>query len=156
MIVLWVLTGVALLASLLADRHKTLQVLRRALAMLQSVLPLLLGVLAAVSLLLAAVPASTLAEILGGSGPLSFVVALLVGSVALIPAFVAYPLAAVLRDLGAGVGVLAAFVTTLMMVGVTTLPIEISFFGRRVALLRNALAFGGAVVVALVMVLVLV
>ena len=62
----------------------------------------LLGVLATVSLVLAAVPASMLAEILGGKGPLSFVMVLVVASVALISAFVAYPLAAVLRDLGAG------------------------------------------------------
>ena len=155
MIVLWIMTGAALLVSLLADRRKTLRAVRRALSMLQSVFPLLLGVLAVISLLLAAVPPATLAAILGGSGPISFILALFVGSIALIPAFVAYPLAAVLRELGAGVGVLAAFITTLMMVGVTTLPIEISFFGRRVALLRNALAFGGSVVVALVMVLVL-
>jgi hypothetical protein len=37
------------------------------------------------------------------------------------------------------------------MVGVVTLPIEIRFFGGRIAVWRNLLAFGGAVVVALVM-----
>ena len=56
-----------------------------------------------------------------------------------------------LRDHGATTAVLAAFITTLLMVGVVTLPIEFRFFGRRIALWRNLLAFGGAVVVALVM-----
>ena len=57
------MTGTALLVSLLADRRKTLRALRRALSMLQSVFPLLLGVLAVISLLLAAVPPATLAAI---------------------------------------------------------------------------------------------
>lgn len=155
MTVLWVLAGVALLASLAADRRRTWRALRRALQMLLSILPLLIAVLAVVSVLLAAVPSSTLSRILGGEGPLAFVVALLVGSVALIPGFVAYPLAALLRDNGAGTPVLAAFITSLMMVGVLTLPIEIRFFGRRVAVVRNLLALAGAFVVAVLMSLVL-
>lgn len=123
--------------------------------MLLGILPLLIAVLAVVSVLLAAVPSATLSRILGGEGPLAFVVALAVGSVALIPGFVAYPLAALLRDNGAGTPALAAFITSLMMVGVLTLPIEIRFFGRRVAVVRNLLAFAGAVVVAVLMSLVL-
>lgn len=155
MLPLWIVAGVALGVSLLASPANTWLAIRRALDMLLSILPLLIGVLGVVSLVLACTPPSTLATVLRGNGPLSFVLALLVGSIALIPGFVAYPLAAVLRGQGATVPVLAAFITTLMMVGVVTLPIEIRFFGRRVAMLRNLLAFGGSVVVALLMTLVL-
>ena len=38
------------------------------------------------------------------------------------------------------------FVTTLMMVGVVTLPLEITYFGKRLAIKRNLLAFAYAVV----------
>lgn len=147
--------GVALVASLIADRRKTLAGVLRGLKMLWAILPMLLGLIAAVSIILAAVPPASLARVIGGEGPLPFVIALLVGSVALIPGVVAYPLAALLRDQGASTPVLAAFITTLMMVGIVTLPLEIRFLGRRVALLRNALAFGGSVVVAVVMAVVL-
>lgn len=155
MIVLLAITAGALVLSLLADRRKTLAGVRKGLTMFLSILPALAGVLAGVSLLLAAVTPEMLRDVLGGSGPLPFVVALLVGSVALMPGFIAYPLAGVLRANGASNPVLAAFITTLMMVGVVTLPIEARFLGWRVALWRNALAFAGAVVVALGMTLVL-
>jgi uncharacterized membrane protein YraQ (UPF0718 family) len=155
MIVLLTVTAVALAASLLADRRKTLAGVRKGVGMFVSILPALVGVLAGVSLLLAAVTPEMLRDLLGGSGPLPFVVALLVGSVALMPGFIAYPLAGVLRANGASDPVLAAFITTLMMVGVVTLPVEARFLGWRVALWRNMLAFVGAVAVALGMAAVL-
>ena len=42
---------------------------------------------------------------------------------------------------GAGATQIAAFVSSLMMVGVVTLPLEIQFFGKRAAFLRNLLAY---------------
>jgi uncharacterized membrane protein YraQ (UPF0718 family) len=155
MLILLAITAVALIASLIADRRKTLMGVRRGLRMFVNLLPTLVTVLAAVSLLMAAVHPATLERWLGGGGPVPFVAALIVGSIALIPGFVAFPLAGVLKDNGATTAVLAAFITTLLMVGVVTLPIEIRFFGRRIAVLRNLLAFGGAVVVALVMTVIL-
>jgi hypothetical protein len=151
MLILLAITAVALVASLIADRRKTLMGVRRGLRMFVNLLPTLVTVLAAVSLLMAAVHPATLERWLGGGGPVPFVAALIAGSIALIPGFVAFPLAGVLKDNGATTAVLAGFITTLLMVGVVTLPIEIRFFGRRIAILRNLLAFGGAVVVALVM-----
>jgi uncharacterized membrane protein YraQ (UPF0718 family) len=155
MLILLAITAAALVASLIADRRKTLMGVRRGLRMFINLLPTLVTVLAAVSLLMAAVHPATLERWLGGGGPVPFVAALIVGSIALIPGFVAFPLAGVLKDNGATTAVLAAFITTLLMVGVVTLPIEIRFFGRRIAILRNLLAFGGAVVVALVMTVIL-
>ena len=153
--VLLAITSIAVLASLLADRRKTLMGVRRGLRMFLGLLPTLVAVLAAVSLLMAAVRPATLERLLGGDGPLPFVAALVVGSIALIPGFIAFPLAGLLKDHGASTAVLAAFITTLLMVGVVTLPIEIRFFGRRIAVWRNLLAFAGAVVVAVLMTLVL-
>ena len=148
MTVLWILTGVALLASLVADRRKTRLSLLKGLRMFWGVLPLLLGVLAVVSLVLAAVTPDMLQQVLSGPGPLPFFTALWIGSIALIPGFIAYPLAGLLRQNGASTPVLAAFITSLMMVGVLTLPVEAKFFGWRVSLLRNGLALAGSILVA--------
>ncbi len=148
MISLWIITGVALLASLAADRRKTQAAVFKGLKMFVGVIPLLLGILAAVSLVLTTVTPRMLERILSGTGLLPFFSALGVGSIALIPGFIAYPLAALLRQNGASVPVLAAFITSLMMVGVLTLPLEARYFGWRAALLRNLLALCGAVVVA--------
>lgn len=148
MLVLGIITALALIASLLADRGKTLAGLRRGLKMFLGILPMLLNVLIAVSIALYLVPQQTLARWLGAnSGPAGFAIAAALGSVALIPGFVAFPLAAMLLKSGVGYGVVAVFITTLMMVGVLTLPLEIRFFGRRVALLRNGLSFIGALIV---------
>ena len=40
--------------------------------------------------------------------------------------------------------------TTLMMVGVVTLPLEIRYLGRTAAIMRNALNFVAAVIIGLV------
>jgi len=52
---------------------------------------------------------------------------------------------------GASVTLVAGFLTTLLMVGVVTLPMEVRYFGWRTALFRNGLSFVGAVGIALAM-----
>ena len=44
-----------------------------------------------------------------------------------------------------------AFITTLTMIGVVTLPLEIKELGKKMALLRNGLSFIIAIVIALIM-----
>ncbi len=58
----------------------------------------------------------------------------------MIPGFVAFPLGATLLDAGAGYAQIAAFISSLMAVGVVTLPMEIKYFSKRMAILRNASA----------------
>ena len=43
-------------------------------------------------------------------------------------------------DMGAGIMQVAVFVSTLMMVGVVTAPMESQFFSRKIMLLRNGLS----------------
>jgi uncharacterized membrane protein YraQ (UPF0718 family) len=119
--------------------------------MFGGILPLLLGVLALTSLSLAAVAPEIIERAFSGTGPLPFFSAIGIGSVALIPGFIAYPLAGILKQHGASTEVLAAFITSLMMVGVLTLPVEAHFFGWRVSLLRNILALVGTLVIAAIM-----
>lgn len=148
MALLWIITALVLLASWVADRQKTQAGVIKGLKMLWRITPVLFGVLALVSLTLAAVTPEMLQRLLGGSGPLPVMAALAIGSITLIPGFIAYPLAGVLQKNGASTAVLAAFITSLMMVGILTLPVEARFFGWRVALMRNGLAFLGTLVIA--------
>ena len=43
---------------------------------------------------------------------------------------------------------IATFVSSLMMVGIVTLPMEITYFGKRTAVLRNAFALIFSIVAA--------
>ena len=139
-----------LVLSLFLDREKTIVGIKKGLKMFFNILPAFLNVLIAVSVFLFMVPNEIIIRYLGkGTGFGGILVASLVGSVALIPGFISYPLAAILLQQGASYSVVAAFVTTLMMVGVITLPLEIKFFGKRVAIIRNALSFVGAIIIAL-------
>ncbi len=129
------------------DREKTLQALRKGLKSLEALLPQLIAVLVIISVGLALFDAEAITSYLGPSTGLAGVLAAAVlGSVTLIPGFVAFPLAGQLLSNGAGVLQIATFVSTLMMVGVVTLPVEMSYFGRRTAITRNlaALAFSFA------------
>jgi uncharacterized membrane protein YraQ (UPF0718 family) len=147
-VVLWIVAGVGLLVSLAINRRKTRAAVIRGARMFGAILPSLAGMLAVASVVLAAVSPATLQRLLAGSGPVPFLAALGVGSIALVPGFIAYPLAGVLRQNGASISVLAAFLTSLMMVGVVTLPVEARYFGWRASLIRNGLAACGSAVVA--------
>jgi uncharacterized membrane protein YraQ (UPF0718 family) len=119
--------------------------------MFKNVLLPFLNILILISLLLYIIPPSVISQYLGsGSGVLGFSVAALVGSITLIPGFISYPIAASLIQQGASYAVVATFMTTLMMVGVVTLPLEIKYFGKKVAISRNILNFIAAVIIGLV------
>jgi len=145
----------ALLLSLVADRRRTWAGIGFGARMFMKILPALVFMVAGVGLLLSALNPRVLESLFGGTGPLPFLTGLAVGAVALIPGFIAFPLAGVLRAHGVSTAVLAAFVTSLLMVGVVTLPLEIRFFGRKAALWRNLLSLAAAAAVALVMAVVL-
>jgi uncharacterized membrane protein YraQ (UPF0718 family) len=150
MVVLWVITAACLLASLVADRRKTLATLRMAVIRLAKIMPafLLMLVLFAVGITL--VPQDVIRRLLGrDSGALGVAIAAVIGSITLVPGFIAFPLAGALRVQHVPYMVLAAFTTTLMMVGVLTYPLERQYFGRNVTLIRNAISLLIAVVVAI-------
>jgi len=105
-------------------------------------LPEFLVVITLVGILIAAINPEVISQIIGSnSGWLGVVLASIVGSVTLIPGFIAFPTAALLLEGGAGYMQIGAFVSTLMMVGIVTLPVEIKYFGKKITYMRNGLAF---------------
>ena len=146
---LWIFTALALTVSALADRKRTLRALKISLKKFLFILPAFLEMIFLVSLALAVVPPRLLLGLLGGKGKLlGMGIAAVVGSVTVMPGFIAFPLCGILLKRGVPYMVLSAFSTTLMMVGVLSYPVEREYFGPRVTVLRNLLAFLIALAVA--------
>ena len=149
--ILYGLAGAGLAVSFFKDRKKTKAALLKAWKAFENILPQLLIILVIIGLALSILSPDTITKLLGtNSGILGVLGAALIGSVTLIPGFVAFPLAAALLKNGAGYMQIAAFVSTLMMVGIVTLPLEIKTFGKKVAIIRNVSAFVFSLVVAVV------
>jgi len=53
-------------------------------------------------------------------------------------------------DNGAGYMQIAAFISSLMMVGIVTIPIEVKYFGKKMTIWRNVMAFIFSLLVALI------
>jgi len=91
-----------------------------------------------VSIILFLVPDEVISVYLGGNNKfVGVVLAASLGSLTFMPGFIAFPLSGILLQQGVAYMVLAAFTTTLMMVGVLTVPIEKEYFGIKVTIIRN-------------------
>ena len=149
--ILYGLAGGGLAISFLKDRNKTKMALKKAWKSFENILPQFLSILVIIGLALAILSPETITVLLGTrSGIWGVLGAAMIGSVTLIPGFVAFPLAAALQKNGAGYMQIAAFVSTLMMVGIVTLPLEIKTFGKRATMIRNILAFAFSLIAAFV------
>ena len=145
-LMLYAVTLLLLALSFRKNRQKTVLALKKSWKSFEGILPQFLSILMLVGIMLAVVDKSLISRLLGAdSGVMGMAAAASVGSVTLIPGFIAFPLAASLLAAGAGYGQTAMFLTTLMMVGLVTLPLEATYFGRRLAIQRNLLAFVYAV-----------
>jgi len=134
--------GILLLISVLKNKKKTMQSLKKAYKAFFNLLPDFLSIIMFVSIILALLNPETISKYIGeNSGISSVFLSAIVGSVTLMPGFVAFPTAELLLRNGAGYMQIGAFVSSLMMVGVITLPMEIKYFGKKFAILRNIFAF---------------
>lgn len=147
---LYLVAGLALLASFLVSREKTLQALKVAARRFVKILPAFLTMIILVSIVLFLIPDVVISNYLGGSNKfIGVIFASFFGSVTLLPGFIAFPLSGILLKKGVAYMVLAAFTTTLMMVGVLTAPIEKAYFGIKVTVIRNVMSLFIALIVTL-------
>lgn len=151
-LIIWILSALALAVSLYHSRQKTKDALKVSLKFFKVLAPLILMIVWAIGFLLAFLPSEAILNTVGReAGIKGMILAALFGSVVLIQAFIAFPLAGAFLRQGADVRSIAAFVTTLVMVGVATAPLEIKFFGRKFTFWRNGLSFISALIIALIM-----
>ncbi len=154
MITMIIITAALVFISFLVDRKKTIKGIEVGLTQFLKILPALLSVIIIISILLFFVSNELISYYLGESaGWEAYISAAFIGSVSLIPGFIAYPLAGMLVKTGVSYSVIAVFITTLMMVGTLTIPIEAKYFGLKTTLLRNLLSFIGAIIVGAAMVI---
>ncbi len=113
------------LVSFFLDKEKTILGLKKGLKMFKGIAIPFLNILILVSLALYLVPQSAIIKYLGAnSGIMGLLLAAVVGSITLIPGPISYPIAAILIKQGASYMTVATLMTTLMMVGVVTFPLE--------------------------------
>jgi uncharacterized membrane protein YraQ (UPF0718 family) len=149
---LWIITGIAFLLSMRKDKNKTLSSMKMASGMMKNMIGEIIGILFMIGLILTFFPPETIKSVMGKSSVfVSTIVSAAVGSITLIPAFVAFPLVGSLTYAGVSIVPAVAFLTTLTMVGVVTFPLEKQEFGIKFTAVRNFLSFSFAIIIALIM-----
>lgn len=150
-IILYSIAIILLFISLVKDKKKTKMAIKKGWMAFKKILPILIPLFIIVGVVLSVVTPDMIRSVLGdNSGILGVALGMIVGSIAFIPPFVAYPLGADLLTNGAGYPQVAAFVTTLMAVGIVYWMAETKFFGKKAVILRNSLAFIASGIVAIV------
>ena len=146
---------VTLIVSFFKNKQKTGKSLKIAWRSLLKIAPTILLVIILIGLIFGLF--SDKIELLFGyeSGLLGFFLIAIIGSVIHLPSLLAFPLAASLLAEGATVGSVAAFITTLTMIGIVTLPLEIRTLGKKFAIYRNLFSFVFALIIAILMGLIL-
>ena len=149
---IWIGTLIFLGISIAKDKVKTKQALKMALGMGKGMAGSILSIIFAIGLILTLIPPAEVAGFLGTQSVLLATVGgALLGTITLVPAFIAFPLVGTLVNAGVSVVPSVAFLTTLTMVGVVTFPLEKKAFGMKFTAVRNGLSFLFAIAIALVM-----
>lgn len=149
-ILLIVLAVTALIWSLIKDKLKTKKVVDMSFKLFKSTFSEVFFLMALVALFLSLIPESIIKTLLGSKNEmLSIGWGALIGTITIIPAFVAFPLAGSLLNSGANLVAISAFITTLTMVGFATMPIEIKYFGKKFTFIRNGISILVAIIIAL-------
>jgi len=142
----------ALILAFIKDKDKAVQSLKIALKSFTKILPMVFIIIIAIGLLLSFVPPEQISRFVGEqSGAGGVLLVGVVGAIMHIPALLSFPLAASILESGASVTAVAAFITTLTMIGMITLPLEIKILGKKMALLRNGISFVIAILIAFIM-----
>ena len=151
----YILIGVTLfflILSFIKSKEKTKKGLKKSWKSFINIAPELITIVLVVGILLSFTNEEVISKLLGeDSGIIGIALAAVAGSITLIPGFVAFPLAQMVLEAGAGITQVAVFVSTLMMVGIVTIPLEIKYFGKELTIKRNSLAFFFAIIIGLIM-----
>ncbi len=144
---------VAVIWSWRSDPEKTKRAFFVGAGMAKKMAPDFILILGVLGILMGAIlPPEAIRGYLGeGAGFTGSVIAAAFGAITLIPNVIAMPLAASFFRSGASAMTVAAFITTLTMVGTVTFPLEREQLGLRFALSRNLVNFAMALVIAVLM-----
>src|SRR6056297_1666064 len=146
---LYIISFISLAVSYFFSKEKTKKSLKIAWKKFSKILPGYLKLLIILSFVLL-ISDDIIIRYLGGNSTLiGLLMGLITGSITMMPGFIAYPLSGILLEKGVSYMVIAAFITTLMMVGVITYPVEKEYMGKKATIVRNISSFIIAAVIAI-------
>jgi len=138
---LYVLTVLLILLSFFKDKEKTIKGIKLGFKKFKKILPSYLKLLIIISIVLLFSQDLIIEYLTNNNLLLGTILAVVIGSLTIMPGFIAYPLAGVLLAKGVPYMILGGFVTSLMLVGVVTYPLEKEYFGKRATIIRNSFSF---------------
>ena len=151
-IILYILTIILLIISFIKDKSKTKEAIILGLKSFENILPQFLCIIISVGILLSFFTTDTISKILGNSsGFWGIILADIIGAIAMMPTFVAFSLGNTLLLNGAGYSQVGALVSSLVLIGLMTFPLEAKYIGKRAALLRNLIAFLFSIIVGIIL-----
>ena len=151
MIGLYIVTAVLVFISFIFSKKKTIEGIKIGIKKFKKILPNYLKLLILIAVVLFFAEGLIVKYLGQDNGLIGMLAGMLLGSVTMMPGFIAYPLSGVLVERGVMYMVVAGFVTTLMMVGVLTYPVEKEYLGVKATVIRNGISFLIAAVIALSM-----
>ncbi|SKC88047.1 conserved protein, permease-related protein [Maledivibacter halophilus] len=142
MIYIYILTAMLLILSSLSNKQKTIKALKIAWKKFIKIMPSFGKMLILVSIVLYLLPDEIILKYLGNKNIfLGTILAAVLGSITMMPGFIAFPLCGILIEKGISHMTIASFSTSLMMVGILTYPVESEYFGKKLAIIRNTVSF---------------
>ncbi|MEA3424171.1 MAG: hypothetical protein U9Q80_10325 [Bacillota bacterium] len=148
---LYSLTMIMLIISFLSDSQKTKKALKIGAKKLWKITPPFVSIIVVISIVLYLVPNEMIVDYLGAAKSyFAIFTALTIGAITVMPGPIVYPLCGILIDSGVSYSVIAAFSSSLMMVGILSFPVESAYFGKRFAVMRNIASLFVAFFVSLV------
>ncbi|MGX4599696.1 permease [Faecalimicrobium sp. JNUCC 81] len=148
----YIMYGLCIIVFLIAfikDKDKTKKALKSSFKSFENIMPQFLSIVIIISLILSIVNPSTISNLIGpDSGILGTTISAIMGSITMMPTFVAFSTGDSLLKGGAGYAQVAAMISTLTMVGVLTFTLEAEYIGKKAAFFRNLIAFLFAFIVA--------
>lgn len=150
--ILYSIAIIFLIISFFKDKKKTKTAIITGLKSFENIMPQFLSIIIIVGMLLSFLDAETISHLIGeSSGVLGVIFSAVIGSITMMPTFVAFSLGNTLLINGAGYSQVAALVSTLAMVGIVTFPLESKYIGAKAAFLRNFIAFLFSIIVGLIL-----
>lgn len=141
-IVLYSLAFALLAVSALKDKGKTKKSLKIAWMTFNKMLPSVITIMIFIGIVLSILDKDMISYMIGSkSGILGIIFTLITGSIVVLPSFIAFPLGGALINAGAGYAQVAALVSTIMAVGIVSLPMEIKYFNKTIAVRRVVFSF---------------
>jgi len=137
--------------SFFKDKSKTVKSLKIAGKLLLKLAPTILSVILLIGII-HGLFSDKIALLFGNENSVNgFILIAVMGSIMHIPSLLAFPLASSFLAEGASISLVVAFITTLTMIGIVTIPLEIKTLGKKFAIYRNVFSFVIAIIIAVLM-----